>query len=101
VREEVRVQLKCGPQVVHGRAELKHPAETNFEVKKSEANVVAAFRPTNSTYTFSRLADQDDIARQGPISREPIVWHAKGDTGDYVADEVLCMAYALALRFAL
>jgi hypothetical protein len=80
---------------------MKHPRETDFSIKKLEASVVAAFIPTNSTYTFSRLTHPDDISRHGPISRDPTVWHAKGNTGEYVGDEVLNVAYALALRNAL
>jgi hypothetical protein len=59
--------------------------------------------PTQSYYTFTRLADPNDIKRFGPVSPEPDgVDHAgpSGDTGDYRSDQVLAMAYSLAVAVA-
>jgi hypothetical protein len=63
--------------------------------------VTVTFKPTNSIYSFYRLADGDDIARFGPVSSAS-VRHAgaMGDTGDYPADEVQGMAQGIASEIA-
>ena len=43
---------------------MKHPTASDFAVEVSEANVSVIFKPTDSHYTFGRLADPEDIARQ-------------------------------------
>ena len=67
----------------------------------TEAGVTVTFKPTNSIYSFYRLADIDDVARLGPISLER-VRHASagGDTGDYLSDEVQEMAQLVASELA-
>jgi len=76
---------------------MKHPAKSDFEVVVTEAGVNVTFRPTNTIYSFYRLADTDDIARLGPVSLGN-VRHAgsSGDTGDYASDEVQDMAQRIA-----
>ena len=76
---------------------MKQPTPSDFivEVKGSSVNVI--FKPSNSDYTFHRLADAEDIARHGPLSRSPNVRHGDtGDTGDYPSSEVRAMADELA-----
>jgi len=57
------------------------------------------FKPTDSSYSFGRLADPEDIARYGPLSRLPNMRHGKtGDTGAYPPEEVAQMAHSLAVK---
>jgi hypothetical protein len=82
---------------------MKQPSEADFEVRMSDAGVVATFKPTRSIYSFYRLADPDDIKRHGPILSEPdSIRHAgpTGDTGDYPSHEVQRMAYRLVAEAA-
>jgi hypothetical protein len=53
----------------------------------TEAGVNVTFKPTNSIYSFYRLAGIDDIARLGPVSFAA-VQHTGRDTGDYPAGEI-------------
>src|SRR5262245_37954243 len=39
--------------------------------------VSVIFKPSDSYYSFGRLADPEDIARHGPLSQSPNVRHAK------------------------
>jgi hypothetical protein len=80
---------------------MKHPATSDFETNVTDAGVTVTFKPTNSVYSFYRLADSDDIARLGPVSLQN-VRHAgrSGDTEDYFADEVLAMAQRVASEVA-
>jgi hypothetical protein len=79
---------------------MKQPTEEDFTVVEVlESGVTVLFEPTQSFYTFYRLADPKDIKRFGPVSPEPDgVRHAgpSGDTGDYRSDEVQGMAHSLA-----
>jgi hypothetical protein len=77
---------------------LKHPKETEFEVKASETAIEVLFKPTSSHYTFSRFVDRKDILEFGPLSPDPHIAHARrsGNTGNYLAPEVLAMAFRLA-----
>src|SRR5215468_10167808 len=59
---------------------MKHPTPSDFIVNVEEGNVSVIFKPSDSYYSFGRLADPEDIARHGPLSRSPNVRHAK--TGD-------------------
>jgi hypothetical protein len=61
----------------------------------TKAGVSVTFKPTNSTYIFYRLADNNAIARLGPISFAG-VQHAGRNTGDYPSDEVQDMAQQIA-----
>lgn len=79
----------------------KRPSEDDFtvDVLESGGGVTVLFKPTQSYYTFYRLADPNDIKRFGPLSPEPDgVRHAgpTGDTGDYRSDEIQGMAHSLA-----
>lgn len=79
---------------------MKQPTEEDFTVVEVlESGVTVLFEPTQSFYTFYRLADPDDIKRFDPVSPEPDgVHHAgpSGGTGDYQSDEVQGMAHSLA-----
>jgi hypothetical protein len=57
---------------------MKRPTEDDFTVVEVlESGVTVLFGPTQSFYTFYRLADPNDIKRFGPLSPEPdIVRHA-------------------------
>ena len=63
---------------------MKHPVESDFDTSVTEAGVTVTFKPTDSIYSFYRLADTDDIARLGPVS-PGYVRHAgpTGDAADY------------------
>jgi len=74
---------------------MKHPIRSDFHTVATEAGVTVTFKPTNSIYSFYRLADSDDIARLGRVSFAG-VQHAGRDTGDYPADEVNAMAQRIA-----
>jgi hypothetical protein len=41
---------------------MKHPTPSDFAVDVSEAHVSVAFRPSDSHYSFGRLADPDHRA---------------------------------------
>ena len=52
-------------------------------------------------YSFSRLANAEDIERYGPLSDLPQVRHAAtGDTGRYDTAEIAQMAFDLATSAA-
>ena len=76
---------------------MKHPVRSDFDTAVTEAGVNVTFKPTNSIYSFYRLAGSEDIARLGPVSLER-VQHAgpSGDTEDYPSDEVQDMAQRIA-----
>jgi hypothetical protein len=78
---------------------MKDPTPSDFIIKVEESHVSVIFKPTDSCYNFGRLADPEDIARYGPLSRSPNVRHAKtGDTGSYPPEEVARMAHTLAVK---
>jgi hypothetical protein len=76
---------------------MKHPVESDFHVTVLDAGVTVTFKPTNSVYSFYRLADSETVARLGPVSLGRIR-HAgpSGDTEDYASGEVQEMAQRLA-----
>ena len=76
---------------------MKHPVRSDFDTAVTEAGVIVTFKPTNSIYSFYRLADSEDIARLGPVSPSR-VRHAgpRGGTEDYPADEIQDMAQHIA-----
>ena len=78
---------------------MKHPARSDFYTVVTEAGVKVTFKPTNSIYSFCRLADANDTARLGPLAFAG-VQHARHDTEDYAADEVQDMAQQIASEFA-
>jgi hypothetical protein len=78
---------------------MKQPTPSDFIVKVKESSVSVLFKPSNSDYSFDRLADSEDIARYGPLSQSPNVGHGDtGDTGDYSPEEVAQMAHSLAVK---
>jgi hypothetical protein len=77
---------------------MKHPSPSDFVVDVKESHVNVIFKPSDSHYSFERLADPEDIARHGPLSRSPKARHAKtGDIG-YPSEEVAQMAHSLAVK---
>lgn len=80
---------------------MRHPVRSDFATAVAEAGVTVTFKPTNSIFSFYRLADSDDIARLGPVAPQA-VRHAgaSGDTEDYPADEVQRMAQHIASELA-
>jgi hypothetical protein len=79
----------------------KHPSESDFEVKTSEAAIEVIFKPTSSHYTYARFVEDKDIIEFGPVSPAPRVRHAgRGDTGAYRSPEVQAMAFRLASEAA-
>ena len=76
---------------------MKHPIRSEFDTAVTEAGVNVTFKPTNSIYSFYRLAESEDVARLGPVSLGH-VRHAgpRGDTEDYPSDEVQVMAQRIA-----
>jgi hypothetical protein len=76
---------------------MKHPIRSDFGTAVTEAGVTVTFKPTNSIYSFYRLAESEDVARLGPVSVSR-VRHAgpTGDTKEYAADEVQDMAQRIA-----
>ena len=66
------------------RKSMPQPCEADFNIELLDGGVRVTFRPTTSEFTYRQLADPDDIAREGPLSRPPNVRHAQtGDTGGY------------------
>jgi hypothetical protein len=59
---------------------MKHPVRSDFDTAVTEAGVNVTFKPTNSMYSFYRLAESEDVARLGSVSLER-VRHA-GRSGD-------------------
>jgi hypothetical protein len=51
-----------------GCVPMKHPVRGDFDTAVTEAGVNVTFKPTNSIYTFYRLAGSDGVARLGPVS---------------------------------
>jgi hypothetical protein len=83
---------------------MKHPVRSEFDTAVSEAGVTVTFKPTNSIYTFYRLADTNDFAPLGPVSFQGVsfagVQHAGHDPEDYPPDEVQDMAQRIASEVA-
>jgi hypothetical protein len=51
---------------------MKHPVRGDFDTAVTEAGVNVTFKPTNSIYSFYKLAGSDDVARLGPVSLGPV-----------------------------
>jgi hypothetical protein len=81
---------------------VKHPTESDFEVRTSETDIEVFFRPTSSYYTFNRFVEHKDIVEFGPLSPDPRVRHTgrSGDTGPYRSPEIRAMAFRLASEAA-
>jgi hypothetical protein len=67
---------------------VKHPVRSDFHTVVTQAGLSVTFKPTNSIYSFIRLAD-DSASFVG-------VHHAGRNTGDYLSDEVQGMAREIA-----
>ena len=65
----------------------------------TKAGVSVTFKPTNSTYSFYKLADNNVIARLAPVSFAG-VQHAGRNTEDCPSDEVQDMAQQIASEYA-
>jgi hypothetical protein len=79
---------------------MKQPLESDFEARVVGASVHVHFKPTDTYFDYSRLADAEDIKKYGPISSVATVRHAKtGDLGDYSAESE--MVYRMAREAAL
>jgi hypothetical protein len=80
---------------------MKHPIRIDFDAAVTQAGVSVTFKPTNSIYSFYRLAESNDIARLGPVSLGN-VRHAgpSGDTEDYSSGEIQAMAQRIASEVA-
>jgi hypothetical protein len=80
---------------------MKQPVSSDFDTAVTEEGVNVTFKPTNSLYSFYRLAESEDVARLGPVSLGP-VRHAgpNGDIEDYPFDEVQDMAQRIASEVA-
>ena len=62
---------------------MKHPTEDDFTVTEVfESGVTVLFEPTQSFYTFCRLADPNDTKRFGPVSPEPDGVRHAGASGE-------------------
>jgi hypothetical protein len=48
---------------------MNHPVRSDFDTAVTEAGVNVTFKPTNSIYSFYRLAESEDVARLGPVSK--------------------------------
>jgi len=78
---------------------MKHPIPSDFIVNVKESYVSVIFKPSDTSYNFGRLADPEDIARYGPLSRSLNVRHTKTDDTDaYPPEEVAQMAHLLAVK---
>jgi hypothetical protein len=75
---------------------MKHPVRSDFDTAVTEAGVKVTFKPTNSIYSFYRLAESEDVARLGPVSLERVRHAGSGDIEDYSSDEVQDMAQRIA-----
>lgn len=80
---------------------MKRPVRSDFDTTVTEMGVIVTFKPTNSIYSFLRLADTHDIARFGPVSLSSIRHgEPSGDTVGYASDEVQGMAQRIASEVA-
>jgi hypothetical protein len=75
---------------------MKHPSKSEFNTAVTEVGVTVTFTPTNSIYSFYRLADTNDIARLGPVWLSNVQHGGPDDTNGYPSDEVLVMAQRIA-----
>jgi hypothetical protein len=78
---------------------MKHPVRSDFHTVVTEAGVSVTFKPTNSVYSFCRLADANDSGRFGSLSFAGVV-HAEHNTNeDYSPNEVQDLAQRIASEF--
>jgi hypothetical protein len=79
---------------------MKHPVRSDFDTAVTGAGVTVTFKPTNSIYSFYRLAETNDLALLGPVSVAD-VQHAGPNTEDCPPDEVQDMAQRIASEVAM
>ena len=80
---------------------MKRPVRSDFDTAVTETEVRVTFKPTNSIYSFLRLAGTHEIARVGPVSLGSVrPTRSSGDTKGYACDEVQDMAQRIASEFA-
>jgi hypothetical protein len=79
---------------------IKHPTESDFEVKTSEAAIEVIFKPTSSHFTYTRFIEHKDIIEFGPLSPDPRVRQGGRSSGAYRSPEIRAMAFRLALEAA-
>jgi hypothetical protein len=48
---------------------MKLPVRSDFDTAVTEAGINVTFKPTNSIYSFYRLAESEDVARLLTLSR--------------------------------
>jgi hypothetical protein len=77
---------------------MKHPVRSDFYTVVTEAGVNVTFKPTNSVYSFLRLAEANDIGCLGPVSFAGVL-HAGRNTEDYSPGKVQDMAQRIASEF--
>jgi hypothetical protein len=77
---------------------MKHPVRSDFHTVVTEAGVDVTFKPTNSVYSFLRLAEANDIGCLGPVSFAGVL-HAGRNTEDYSPGKVQDMAQRIASEF--
>jgi hypothetical protein len=90
--------LSCFMQS-YGPDARKRPVRTDFHAVVTEAGVSVTFKPTNSVYSFYRLAEANDIGRLGPISFAGVLHAGHNVTEDYSASKVQDMAQRIAAEF--
>jgi len=77
---------------------MKVPTDADFAIQVQKSGVDVTFIPTQSHYSYTFLADPEDIVHSGPLSLSG-ERHAgpTGDTDQYRSDEVQAWAHRLAL----
>jgi hypothetical protein len=73
---------------------IKRPVERDFQVVCHEFAIQVTFKPTDSHYSFARLAD-GRLSPDGPTVKH---YGITGDTGEYPPSDVHLMARRLADR---
>jgi hypothetical protein len=83
---------------------MKRPVRSDFDTAVTGAGVTVTFKPTNSIYSFYRLAETNDLAPLGPVSFAGVslagVQQGGCNTEDYPPDEVQDMAQRIASEIA-
>jgi hypothetical protein len=77
---------------------MKHPTPSDFVIDVTETHVNVTFKSSGRPYRFGRLADPEDIARFGPLSRGLETQGGTDANGEYSEEEVARMAYTLAVK---
>jgi hypothetical protein len=77
---------------------MKDLVRNDFHIVVTEVGVSVTFKPTDSVYSFNRLAGANDVGRLGPISFAGVL-HAGHNTGNYSADKIQETAQRIAAEF--